>query len=880
MRIKIFIASLLKKFRTFFVYHPQWIPHLNGKSLISNEVIKSLAWHFLAFIWGIVLIIIGKTWITEKWKGKTDLTDEIDSFLELADKCFPNYLWLNLLIILIIITILLGLFIWLKRVWKDQYLSLNRLTISVWLMVLLIILGKSLVLAVLGKSSILVLLLVLGKSLVSGKSFTHVFCLLGLGYLYIILCLALLIRIILELKKLWSKRWQIGKIRQKGERFITEIPKAGLDMKVRADYAKKVVRQLLNTEISDEPFAVGITSEWGSGKTSFLLDMKNEMKGKCYILDFKPWNCQTPDQIINEFFELLRKTIKDVYSPLQKPILRYAQLLSDVGLPSYVKPIFYFLPKMEPSIENYKTKIKEGLKQIDKPIVVTIDDFDRLAANEMFEVLKLIRITAAFPNLIYVVCYDKDYVVRQIQKKGFSESDLYLEKIFPLELSLPKTEEESLMKTFRNSLFYMNFMNGKRESLIRGLIYEDKLMMVRLLPTYRKMKRFARLLVTNSTFITKKVGEKNVDLYDLLLIELLHYCMHDVYVALRDKPEELLYVKTDDRTRQVRYCLKDNILDILKDKNLNTYEKQLLFKCFDIRTDERTHHLAYVDSYMNYFCMSTPTVMISKEEFALVISDRSTIRKNVQNWFRTLPGKKTESLYSRMMSVRKKELSLEEWKSYVYLMIAWMCEANDDNISKVFEFYLMKDNIRIESEENYLTANQYLTAKLHLMLKGPMVKRINVAKVLCGFYDIIKDRQSDFLLNCQEIKHYLKLNFELYMGEKPSKQDAINVVALNGNDLNLFVKANHIDMFTKNALGTKMVNVGKNLIIDSVIDYFGGYKEKSSHIKEAQEMYGTNLNQYKTLPNIKDMDLVQEKQYIFGNDDKYQKYLDECFVKR
>ena len=556
--------------------------------------------------------------------------------------------------------------------------------------------------------------------------------------------------------------------------------------------------------------------------------------------------------------------------------------MRDVGLPTYVKPIFNFLPKMEQSIENYKTKIEEGLKQLDKPIVVTIDDIDRLAADEMFEVLRLIRNTAAFPNLIYVVCYDKDYVVRQIQKKGISESDLYLEKIFPLELSLPKTEEVSLMETFRHSLIYMNFMHGRRESLIRGLTHEDELMMVRLLPTYRKMKRFARLLVTNGTFITKKVGEKNVDLYDLLLIELLHFCMQDVYVTLRDKPEELLDAKTDDRTRQVRYYLKSDFLNILENKNLNIYETKLLCKCFDIRTDERTHHLAYVDSYMNYFCMSTPTVMISKEEFISVISDRSTIRKNVHNWFWKLPVKKTESLYSRMMGVRKKELSFEEWKSYVYLMIAWMCEANDDNISKVFEFYLLKDNLRIENEENYLTANQYLKAKLLLMLKGPMVNRINVAKVLCGFYDIMKEKQSDFLLNCEEIKQYLKLNFDLYMGEKPTKQDAINVVALNGNDLNQFVKANHTDEYEhEGILDSSMISCD-NLIIDLVIDYFGRYEEKSSHIIEAQEMYGSNSNRYKTLPNIKDLDLEQEKEYIFGNENenKYQRYLNECFVKK
>ena len=141
----------------------------------------------------------------------------------------------------------------------------------------------------------------------------------------------------------------------------------------------------------------------------------------------------------------------------------------------------------------YKTKIENGLKQLDRPIVVTIDDIDRLAADEMFEVLRLIRNTAAFPNLIFIVCYDKDYVVRQIQNKGITDSELYLEKIFPLELSLPKTEEVSLVDTFRYSLIHMHFLHGRHDSLIKNLTKEDELMMVRMLPTYRKMKRFARL---------------------------------------------------------------------------------------------------------------------------------------------------------------------------------------------------------------------------------------------------------------------------------------------------------------------------------------------------------------------------------------------------
>ncbi len=840
--MKPYLAILLKKARTFIVHHPRWIPQVNGNSLLSKEVVKGLIMRVFALAWGLALLKIGEDLIPKKW------CDVIDSSFEVAEKYLSDNYWLNFLIT---ITLLGGLFIWLRRVWKDQYLSLNRLALAVWLLVLLIFF----------------------------ESFTRVhsaFCLDYIG----LLCIVLLIQMVFEFIKLWNKRWQIGKIKQKGACYVTETPQAGLDKKVRYEYAKRIVGQLLNTSIREASFAVGVTGEWGAGKTSFLLDMNNLMKDKCYVIEFKPWNCRTADQIINEFFELFRKKIKDIYSPLQKPVLRYAQLLSDVEMPSYIKPIFGILPKMDQSIEDYKTKIEEGLRQLDKPIVVTIDDIDRLAADEMFEVLRLIRNTAAFPNLIFIVCYDKDYVVKQIQNKGITESDLYLEKIFPLELSLPKTEEASLMDTFRYSLIKMHYMHGEQESLVNKLTPDDELMMVRLLPTYRKIKRFARLFVTNSAFISKQIGEKQIDLYDLLLIEMVHYCMQDVYVILRDKPEELLDVNIADSTKQARYSLKNDYQGLLKDRSLTTFEKLLLSKCFEEHAGERTLYMAYVDSYLNYFCMSTPDVVVSKEEFASVLSNRSAIRHNVHDWFWKLPKKRSTSLYGRMMSARTKELSIEEWKSHVYLMLSWMCEDDYLDISKVFELFLLKDNFKTAAVNEFEVANKYLLEKLQVMIKGPKVNRLNVAKVLCGYYELIEERQSDYLLNCEEIKRYLILNFNNYMKEKTTKQDAINVVALNGNDINIFVKANHIARFGANTLmGSSMLSC-ENLIIDSVIDYFGSYEEKSSHLKEAKEIYFDNMNRYKTLSNVKDIDLEQEKKFVFGKEEYYHRYLKDCFVNR
>lgn len=842
------ISYLIKKGRTFVVKHPWYIPHFNGKRLNDKTIFKTIGWYAFGFLWLLMVIEMGKKYVC----NNIGIRNEIDAYFIKVENFLADECWLN---VLLTISCLLAFFIWLKHVWEDRYLSLKRMVIAVCGMTILSFVG----------------------------TFTNIHTAIKKDYAA--LCwYVLFVQLILDFFKQWYERWNVKAPSKSKLKYITELPKENLDEKVRLDYAKRVTEWLFNTEIGESAFAVGITGEWGSGKTSFLLDMKKAMDGKCYLVDFKPWHCQTPDQIVNEFFELFRKTIKKVYSPLQKPIIRYAQLLSDAGLPSYLKPLFTFLPGMGHSIDGYKSKIECGLKQLDKPVVVTIDDMDRLAAAELFEVLRLIRNTAAFPNLIFIACYDKAYVVRQITNMGIGESDLYLEKIFPLELSLPKTEDESLIETFRRAMIDMHFLQGKHDKLRSRLTAEDELMIVRLLPTYRKIKRFARVLMTNTMFIMEKMGKKNVDLYDIFLIELVHFSMQDVYMVLRDTPEDLLDVKMDDRTRQARYVLQpdsdiEKTLDDRIGRTLEKHEMDLLKKCFEQRNGDKTHYLPYVDSYLNYFCLATPTAHITKEEFTKVVGDRSNIRRNVHCWFYKLPVKKSESLYSRLMEVRIKELTLEQWKDHLCLIYSWLCEDDCDVIKDVLVPYLLKDSIHADEDAAVDLAKQYAKIKLDKIIRGQKVNRINVARNLCGFYNLMEKTKTDYLLECGEIKEMLQINFGLYLEEKQVHQDAINVVALNGNELHAFVKAHDVVEKEHDPFGD-WSHTHKNLIIDDVIKYFESYTEKSSHLQEAKTMYDNGVeNRYRNAKYVNHSEMQDEKYSIFGDDAHFLEFLNRCFVE-
>ena len=58
--------------------------------------------------------------------------------------------------------------------------------------------------------------------------------------------------------------------------------------------------------------------------------------------------------------------------------------------------------------ELEKDKINTAIKRLPKRIIVIIEDFDRLLANEIIEVFKLIDGNASFTNLIFITAYDKN----------------------------------------------------------------------------------------------------------------------------------------------------------------------------------------------------------------------------------------------------------------------------------------------------------------------------------------------------------------------------------------------------------------------------------------------------------------------------------------
>lgn len=370
-------------------------------------------------------------------------------------------------------------------------------------------------------------------------------------------------------------------------------------------YAQSIVDRLLHTDLTCGSFAVGITSEWGAGKTTFLRLLKDTIGNQAEVVEFNPWMCRTPEQLINDFFSSLSHQLSKQYSSLAHPIKNYARYLNNISIPA--SPLFSV--KMsnffyEGSLFERKKKLSEKLLKIDKRVIVIIDDIDRLEREEVFEVLRLIRNTADLCNVIYLVAYDKEYVTSVLnEKNNVRDASIYMEKIFQIEIQLPKVSEESIWNTFINEL--RSQLHDSK--IMLHFSDDDKHLILSLLNTYRRAKRFARLFSLNYSYLKRRTCI--LEWTEVFWIDMLQMHNKAIYNILCNDREKLLDVNGNQyyyNPSVERYRVDDKTKAIL----IRLWGKE--------HTDYNYYSIRYMESFNKYFTLQ---YQLSDEELDKLLTN-------------------------------------------------------------------------------------------------------------------------------------------------------------------------------------------------------------------------------------------------------------------
>ena len=316
------------------------------------------------------------------------------------------------------------------------------------------------------------------------------------------------------------------------------------DVLQRTVVADAFAQRVLDLDAS-EGAVVGVFGPWGSGKTSFvnLARRTFECKG-VPVLDFNPWLFSGVEQLVERFFAELSasmgmsnelKEIGEAFGKYGASFNAVAGMASSLLAVPQIGVIVKALAEtagnvsQPESIGALRKKIHGALRKRDKPIIVALDDVDRLSVSEIQEVFKLVRLTASFPNLIYIVSCDRLRTERALEEKeqGLPGRD-YLEKIIQWSFDLPQVPShllaQQLLKAIENALADIE-NPGPLDEQVWFAVYTEILR-----PLIRNMRDVRRYAIAIRATIGGLEGQ--VARADVLALEAVRMFLPDIFRLL------------------------------------------------------------------------------------------------------------------------------------------------------------------------------------------------------------------------------------------------------------------------------------------------------------------------------------------------------------
>lgn len=598
----------------------------------------------------------------------------------------------------------------------------------------------------------------------------------------------------------------------------------------RKKYAKQLADRLVKTNVKDEAYAVGVAGEWGSGKTMFLDEVEKSIGKEAIIIKYNPWNSRDEKHLTKDFLQTLSSNLSPEYSGISSTIKQYATLLYSLRINVASDFVSQYLPKIEEKdIAQKKKMIEEALEKIGKPVVVFVDDIDRLEGEEVFEVLKIIRNTASFSHLMYVVAYDKAHVVKQLSRLDVGNSSDYLEKIFQMEVQIPKPDEKMLMEELKSACRKMTVYTPSFNSLFDKLKDEDYHIMMKVLVSYRKVTRFARQFSFNANFMMTNLADRTFELSDLLYLNLIEYHDSECYKKLWQKPEEMLVEREHSVTKAVYYVLPQ-----AKVNKSSGYQDPicdcLLWKLFGEEPDYKAHSIQFVDLFYTYFYLAQPERTLSKQTFIEMLSKPTSpvahngMKATISSWVNSRDNKSCESIYRQFVRYdTNNQKECQKCIDYIQAVFFWLELENReyDHLKDLLPHVLDKSKFKSNMKETILTlVNQkviYLAEKDHYRA---------TALVLSELYRRL-DAGEKLLVDKGSVETALKKNTERFL--KSNEWDPICLYRNDGNIMKSIINAYCVRLKSQN---DKRVN----LAIDQLVDYYSVPEHKSNSYVEANNM--------------------------------------------
>src|SRR3989344_4451330 len=254
--------------------------------------------------------------------------------------------------------------------------------------------------------------------------------------------------------------------------FHTDQPITGAenspDRLSRENFAALVGKSLLLK--ADSPgVVVSLEGPWGYGKTSAINLIQKYFESlptddRPIVVGFNPWMVSGTDNLTQEFLVQLASEIGKPDRPEEtrnaaRQLLSYSKIFTAMKYIPGAEPWATIVKDViegvgdasdaigklkELSVEDKRDKVVQAVLGLNRPVVVFIDDIDRLPPEEVFHMIRMVKAVADFPRVAFVLALDPDYVNKSLEQSKVANSSQYLDKIIQVRLPLPIIEQKAI----------------------------------------------------------------------------------------------------------------------------------------------------------------------------------------------------------------------------------------------------------------------------------------------------------------------------------------------------------------------------------------------------------------------------------------------------
>ncbi|MBP9225062.1 MAG: hypothetical protein KBF76_14420 [Verrucomicrobiales bacterium] len=384
---------------------------------------------------------------------------------------------------------------------------------------------------------------------------------------------------------------------------VWDDPSSAPDTLNRTEFAGRVARGLSNWS-SNESLVTAIYGPWGSGKTWLLKNIEATLikTGETTICHFSPWQYESNAQITAEFFASVSKVLdcSDTKNDKarQRSILwkKLGQAVAvgqigllaastALGVPVAVPGVLNWLKSLlkigqdraeiaaqAPGIAELRNRLLKLFSDPDaKKILVMIDDLDRLEDEQIRMIFRLVKTTANFPNLNYLLLGERSQLAAALDSISNGHGDRYLEKIVQIPLTLPRASSHQIRGRLWDGLeIVAGSCNYELEKHLERYESFWREFLRKSLHNYRSVHRLLTTVSFHSRCLTKD-GTLEVDLLDLVGIDFVRGSAPRMYDKLAADPPDSSWLISNRSYSHAKKGYEDSdvALDLISGKELD-----------------------------------------------------------------------------------------------------------------------------------------------------------------------------------------------------------------------------------------------------------------------------------------------------------------------